>query len=61
MSRIPRHFTALSADMFKRTPMKSETVISSAEYLALLKAARDKNKMAEFLNWQRDRKITLKD
>ena len=61
MSRTPRHFTALSADMFKRSAMSKETVISSAEYNALLKAARDKNKMAEFLNWQRNRKITLKD
>ena len=60
MSRIPLHSTALSADMFKRSAMSKETVISSAEYMALLKAARDKNKIPEFLNWQRDRKIILK-
>ena len=58
--RFPRHSTALHADMFHRSPMKSETCMTSAAYMQLLKAARDKNKMAEFYTWQRNRKIILK-
>ena len=58
--RFPMHSTVLPADMFHRSPMKSETIISSAEYMALLKAAKEKNKFAEFQQWQRNRKIILK-
>ena len=54
------HSTVLPADMFHRSPMKSETIISSAEYMALLRAAKEKNKFAEFQQWQRNRKIILK-
>lgn len=52
---------ALSADMFQRSVMKKETTLSSAEYRALLLAARAKNRMPEFYKWQRNRKITIKD
>ena len=58
--RFPKHSTVLSADMFRRSAMKNETTISCADYMKLLKAARDKNKMAEFYTWQRNRKIILK-
>ena len=58
--RFPSHSTALRADMFHRTPMKRETCMTPAAYMQLLKAAREKNKMAEFYTWQRNRKITLK-
>ena len=47
-------------EKFIKTPMKAETIIAPAEYLALLKAARDKGKMVEFYSWQRNRKIILK-
>ena len=52
--------TVLRADMFHRSPMKNETTISASEYMQLLKAAREKNKMPEFYAWQRNRKIILK-
>ena len=58
--RFPRHSTALPADMFHKTPMKNETCMTPSAYLQLLKAAREKNKMAEFYAWQRNRKIILK-
>ena len=50
----------LPNELFVRTLMMSTTVMSPSEYLALLKAARDKGKMAEFYTWQRNRKIILK-
>lgn len=52
--------TALPADMFHRSHMKHETTISASDYMKLLKAARDKQKMPEFYAWQRNRKIILK-
>lgn len=51
---------ALSAGMFHRTPPKNETTLTVAAYRALLEAARSKNKMTEFYQWQRNRKIILK-
>ena len=52
---------ALSADMFHRSAMKHETMLSSAEYRALLLAAREKNRMPQFYKWQQNRKIVIKD
>jgi hypothetical protein len=59
--RFPMHSTVLSADMFRRTPPKNETIMSKAAYVALRQAAIDKNKMPEFNRWLKDRKITLTD
>lgn len=58
--RFPMRSTVLPADMFHRKPMKSETCMTPAAYMQLLKAAREKQKMPEFYTWQRNRKIILK-
>ena len=50
----------LPNELFVKSEMPNITVMSPQEYLALLKAARDKGKMAEFYTWQRNRKIILK-
>ena len=51
---------SLPESYFIRLKMKEETIISPAEYRALLQAARSKGKMKQFYEWQRNRKITLK-
>ena len=50
----------LPASAFIKSTLPNTSIMSSAEYMALLKAARDYNKMAEFYTWQRNRKIILK-
>lgn len=52
--------TVLPVDMFHRSPMKNETILTQQAYMQLLKAARDKQKMPEFYKWQQNRKIILK-
>lgn len=58
--RHPMHSTALSADKFHRRPLTHVTTMTASEYRALKEAAKAKNKLQEFLQWQRDRKIILK-
>ena len=50
----------LPNELFVRSLMMQTTIMSPSEYRTLLKAARAKNKMPEFYQWQRDRKIILK-
>lgn len=54
----PRKYTPPS--MFLKSEPSNISIMSPAEYLALLKAARDKGKMEAFYKWQRNRKIILK-
>ena len=58
--RFFKHSRVLPENMFHRTTMKNETTMASSDYMQLLKAAREKNKMAEFYTWQRNRRIILK-
>lgn len=58
--RPAHHKPALPETSFKRTTLKLETTLTAAEYKALLNAAKAKNKLAQFLKWQRNRKIILK-
>ena len=60
MPKFPMRSTALPAEKFIRSQLKNETTMQSAEFTALLNAAKAKNKLQEFLKWQRDRKIILK-
>lgn len=58
--RLAKHLaTALSADMFIRSPMQNETTISAREFAALREAAIAKHKLPELLTWQRNRKIII--
>lgn len=50
----------LPASAFLRHDLTVTSIMSAAEYMALLKAARDKHKMPEFYQWQHNRKIILK-
>lgn len=51
---------SLPESLFVRSEMSKATIMSPQEYLALLKAARAKNKLPAFYAWQRNRKIILK-
>ena len=55
-----RPSTALPADLFHYTAVKNTTVMTAAAFRQLLAAAKAKNKLPEFLTWQRNRKIILK-
>jgi len=58
-ARLARH-SALPEECFIRRDIKTQTVITSAAYKALLRAAKAKNKLPELAAWMRDRKITIK-
>ena len=50
----------LPESYFIRKELPHISIMSPAEYLALLQAASSKGKMKQFYEWQRNRKITLK-